>query len=544
MVGFFVLEEHYKCSVGIGYVAGGGVRRCIGGVYLWPNTRSKEMMDNLGEMARWDILVGDFNSRHTSWDHGSYTSQMGRILRKWAEEDGFTITAPNHPTFRDVSTIDLLLSKSPTKNQYSDRAACEHLGQISRLDCLQQPDHVPGGILWRKVDRKALKIKLSRIADRNGGWDDITDMIAELPRAKIAGGRNCDWWGKETERMSLDVKSIRRRRRKDNDEGWKLARSIYRNTILNQRYTYLKDKLVSANDKEIFKIVRNLEERRTIPCCVDEAGNRLNTHESMSDEFAKQLFTEVPVQIDSGGSLHERLDIDISMDDVQFGLHASPSNTAPGHDAIGYLILRMWFQLNKDHITRVLKELINNGYLKWSEAVTVLIPKASKKAYNIAKSGRMIHLLPAVSKVVDRIILAKMERSVTLGTTQYGSRKHRSCHDSVKQLKDFLVYHNYKNSAIMTTDVAGGFDNIDINCLLDMMNYGSCDLELVHWTRRWMNNRTMRMKFNGHISKQYPCNKGVPQGSPLSPFLFCIYIPEVFASRFRCSPGLSRLVTS
>jgi len=96
-------------------------------------------------------------------------------------------------------------------------------------------------------------------------------------------------------------------------------------------------------------------------------------------------------------------------------------------------------------MTRVLRELINVGYHKWNEAITIITTKAGKKSYNIAKAWRIIHLLPTISKVVDRIILAKMERSITQGTIQNCSQKNHSCHDSVKQVQDFLVYHKYQN---------------------------------------------------------------------------------------------------
>jgi len=107
------------------------------------------------------------------------------------------------------------------------------MGQISRIDCLEQSNLVHEGIMWRKVDNKVLKEMISGIGKRDGGRDEIIWVTAKLPRARLSGGGNCNWWGKETERISLDVKFMRRRRRGEGNESWKLARSVYRNTILN-----------------------------------------------------------------------------------------------------------------------------------------------------------------------------------------------------------------------------------------------------------------------------------------------------------------------
>jgi len=66
-----------------------------------------------------------------------------------------------------------------------------------------------------------------------------------------------------------------------------------------------------------------------------------------------------------------------------------------------------------------------------------------------------------------------------MGPTQYGSRKRRSCHDSIRQLKDFLEYYKDRGCVVMTTDVAGGFDNINTDLLLDMLGYQDCHKGLI-----------------------------------------------------------------
>ena len=96
---------------------------------------------------------------------------------------------------------------------------------------------------------------------------------------------------------------------------------------------------------------------------------------------------------------------------------------------------------------------------------------------------RMIHLLPTISQVLDRIILNKMTDCVELSETQFGSRKRRSCYNCVQICKDFLAFHGYKNCAVLTVDVAGGFDNIDTGLLMDPLMYRGCTENLIDWVR-------------------------------------------------------------
>jgi len=158
-------------------------------------------------------------------------------------------------------------------------------------------------------------------------------------------------------------------------------------------------------------------------------------------------------------------------------------------------------------------QLIRYGEPKWDKVRTVLIQKAGKEDYQVAKAWRMIHLLPTMAKVIDQIILQRMEKDIVLGDTQYGSRKGRSCHDSVKQMMEFLEYHKHSHQAIMTMDVEGGFDNNKTELVIDKLRNKSCNEEIVKWIDRWLSARRIRLMFDGRISKTYRTDNGVPQGS-------------------------------
>ena len=156
----------------------------------------------------------------------------------------------------------------------------------------------------------------------------------------------------------------------------------------------------------------------------------------------------------------------------------------------------------------------------------------------------MIHLLPVLSKVVDRIILSKLAKTVMLENTQYGSRKNRSTHDTMKQIPEFLEYNKDKCTSILSMDVEGGFDKVNIDMLCDILIYQECEPKLVNWIRRWTKERKIQLRFNGKISKEYNLNQRVPQGSPLSSFLFGVYVADMFKPRFSFRMGLGRMVTS
>lgn len=53
-------------------------------------------------------------------------------------------------------------------------------------------------------------------------------------------------------------------------------------------------------------------------------------------------------------------------------------------------------------------------------------------------------------------------------------------------------------------------------------------VNLLLWVRSFIRNRTLGCSFNGEIEEFSPIETGIPQGSPVSPILFLIYLRELF----------------
>jgi len=160
----------------------------------------------------------------------------------------------------------------------------------------------------------------------------------------------------------------------------------------------------------------------------------------------------------------------------------------------------------------------------------VLIPKADKPRYDVVRAWRMIHLLPCLAKMTERI-LYRMAKEVELEPSQFGSWKKRGVHNGMVVVYEFLRHNKHMKCAILSMDIEGGFDNIDMDMLTDILVARACPEYLVCWVSRWAGDCSVRFKFNGRISKVYHVTKGIPQSSLLSPFIFGVYVADLFPLR-------------
>ena len=78
-------------------------------------------------------------------------------------------------------------------------------------------------------------------------------------------------------------------------------------------------------------------------------------------------------------------------------------------------------------------------------------------------------------------------------------------------------------TGLLLFNIQGYFDNINRGRLIQVIADLGFAPEIVSWTRAFLSDRTVRLKFNAHISDPFNSEVGTPQGSPISPVLSSLY---------------------
>jgi len=170
----------------------------------------------------------------------------------------------------------------------------------------------------------------------------------------------------------------------------------------------------------------------------------------------------------------------------------------------------------------------------WKEEKGVFIPKLNKPDYGVAKAYRVITLLNCQGKVVEKVaanaIADECERRRLLHDGQSGCRKRRSAIDAVGRLMKGVeeAWGRGNTAAVLLMDVKGAFPHVAKGNLIKRMEEMGFEADLVRWVECFMEDRKVIMSMDGKEGHSMDVEMGVPQGSPVSPILFVIYLSGLF----------------
>jgi len=157
--------------------------------------------------------------------------------------------------------------------------------------------------------------------------------------------------------------------------------------------------------------------------------------------------------------------------------------------------------------------------------------------YDMLKGRRMIRLFPVMAKAAEGMILLEIAKHVDLEATQFGSRRKRDVHDAMATIYKFLHANRDMYMALLSMDVEGGFDKIDMDLMAGFLVTRGCPTVIVHLVRVGTFQHTVTFQFNSRISNEFHLSRGIRhwQGSPLSLFLFRIYVADICRPRHQYS---------
>lgn len=204
---------------------------------------------------------------------------------------------------------------------------------------------------------------------------------------------------------------------------------------------------------------------------------------------------------------------------------------APGPSGIPNIAIKSASSFLSPILLTILDSSLSLGYFprRWRQYSTVTLRKPGKRDYTQAKAYRPIALEEALGKVAESVMarwLSELaEAHDLLPNMHFGGRPGRTTSDAlltlVQAIKD--AWRKGHVATMLAMDIRQAFPSVSHWKLREEMSHIGLPPKLVNWVQSFLHDRTTTLSFDDYISEPRGVNRGLPQGSPLSPILYLIY---------------------
>jgi hypothetical protein len=290
----------------------------------------------------------------------------------------------------------------------------------------------------------------------------------------------------------------------------------------------------------------------TTPALIDPESKEViaATFSEKEALFREQAFPQAPesealLDLPEPGHAHEL----VSEMTVRDALFSQGIEKAPGTDLLNFRAIRLLWRFDQACVIALVRQCLRLGIHPgaWKTAKGILLRKPGKPIYTVAKAYRVISLLKCLGKVVEKLVaelitdFAEAQRLFHEG--QFGGCRQRSAVDAVACLISEVerAWSEGKLGACLFMDIKGAFDYVVGHELIEGLRDTGMDGDLVRWVASFLSNRRALLIIDGHAGKETLISSGLPQGSPVSPILFVLYVRLLATAIENTVPGVRGL---
>lgn len=531
--------------------------------YRQPNTR--EVIDYVSSLSPGSrtVVGGDFNCTHDMFEPGTDSGRRGRELADWATDSEMDfIGDPGVPTHRRGHVLDLTFSNIPfAKTEVRPDMYCgsDHFTQVttipSRGNAALEQYH------YRVPETEMAKfsslVELG-VAGLQDPWtlqttDEIDSYTQHLAivfedAIRTAGKVNRDkaksapWWTPECEQAYQNHLAHMQ------DPGASPSNETrnFLSIVRRAKREYWTMRIDGVNsDKQLYSIINwhKLAPNLQGPPLVIEGQSIEGTLEkaealraAVLDRFDSQDDLQDDPLLDWIGEGNLPWNTSISLEEAERNC-IGVSSTSPGTDRVTVRLLKACWEPVKHYIHGLYNRCLQLEYFPqhWRVAEVVMLPKVGKKDKTSPRSWRPIALISCLSKGLERVVARRISWTALihqiLSPQHGGALPRRSAMDLVAAFAHDveLALASHLQVTVCTMDVMGAFDALLKRRLLRRMTAQGWPISCLRFIDSFLTNRQVQVRLEGTTTPRYRVDCGTPQGSPLSPVLYMLYLAELLS---------------
>lgn len=215
---------------------------------------------------------------------------------------------------------------------------------------------------------------------------------------------------------------------------------------------------------------------------------------------------------------------------------------APGSDLVTNELLKATLPVIAPRLTDIFNEIINTENIPedWTKSTIILLHKKGDKG-DIA-NYRPISLMSNIYKVFSKIILSRITNTLEENQPkeQAGFRRHFSTIDHIHALRQILQKFKEYNKIyyIGFVDFNKAFDTLEHRFIWDALKDQGVHAKYIRILKNVYTKSTTQVKLES-IGEEFPVERGVRQGDPISPKIFAAVLEMIFRNLDWTNKGLN-----